>query len=254
MGTTPAVKPALRFIEMGEHTRRRYLKYVIGAAGALGAFISLIYLRFAGPPQERKMPAETEEATSRSGIPPGQMEVEKLRVLHVGEIPEFDPETWSFQASGLVDNPFTLSWGEFQRLPATEDVSDFHCVTGWSKLDNRWGGVSFRAIYERARPKENAKYATIICEGGYTTSLPLKDLLDEGVMFAYKLEGRELEPRYGGPLRLVVPKKYAYKSAKWVRAVKFTEFQELGFWESQGYSNTADPWTEDRYMSGLRSE
>jgi DMSO/TMAO reductase YedYZ molybdopterin-dependent catalytic subunit len=98
-----------------------------------------------------------------------------------------------------------------------------------------------------AQPKENAQYATIICDGGYTTSLPLSELLDDDVLFVYNLDGKELEPKYGGPLRLVVPKKYAYKSAKWVRKVRFTQQEELGYWEVRGYSNTADPWTEDRY-------
>ena len=140
-----------------------------------------------------------------------------------------------------------LDWKEFRELTEIESLSDFHCVTGWSKLDNKWGGVQFMTIAEMAIPKDNAKYATIICDGGYTTSLPLKDLLREDVLLAYQLNGGNLEPKYGGPLRLVVPHKYAYKSAKWIRKIKFTEVQELGYWEVRGYSNTADPWTDDRY-------
>jgi len=187
--------------------------------------------------------------TTRSNIPSGQHEITQLQVLHVGGIPKFDLATWTYEVFGLVNKPFVLTWPEFRNLPEIETLSDFHCVTGWSRLDNRWGGVQFKKIYETAEPNDNAHYATIICDGGYTTSLPLQELLDNDVLFAYKLDGRELEPRFGGPLRIVVPKKYAYKSAKWVRKVKFTEQQELGYWELRGYSNTADPWTEDRYSS-----
>jgi DMSO/TMAO reductase YedYZ molybdopterin-dependent catalytic subunit len=192
---------------------------------------------------------EKESMTTRSNIPSGQHEITQLQVLHVGGIPKFDLATWTYEVFGLVNKPFVLTWPEFRNLPEIETLSDFHCVTGWSRLDNRWGGVQFKKIYETAEPNDNAHYATIICDGGYTTSLPLQELLDNDVLFAYKLDGRELEPRFGGPLRIVVPKKYAYKSAKWVRKVKFTEQQELGYWELRGYSNTADPWTEDRYSS-----
>jgi DMSO/TMAO reductase YedYZ molybdopterin-dependent catalytic subunit len=145
----------------------------------------------------------------------------------------------------MADKVFELTWTEFRNLPEVECVSDFHCVTGWSKLDNRWGGVKFKKIHDMAKPKDNAHFATIACDGGYMTSLPLGELLEDDVLLAYKLNGKDLETRFGGPLRL--PKKYAYKSAKWVRKVKFTEQQELGYWELRGYSNTADPCREDRY-------
>lgn len=147
----------------------------------------------------------------------------------------------------MVENPLTLSYDEFLGLPKSESVSDFHCVTGWSKLDNKWEGVLFKTVSVLVRPLKEAQYVTIGCENEYTTSLPLADLLDSDVILAYRLSGRPLSPDHGGPLRLVVPKKYAYKSAKWVRKLQFTAKQELGFWEIRGYSNTADPWKEERY-------
>jgi len=180
-------------------------------------------------------------------IPPGQRAVSKFPVLHVGPVPEFDPETWDFTVEGLVENPVSLSYEEFLKLPKAVSVSDFHCVTGWSRLDNRWEGVLFKTVFDLVRPLREAKYVTVVAEGNYTTSLPLEDLLDDRVLLAYKLDDKPLEPRHGGPLRLVVPKKYAYKSAKWVRKLRFTEEQELGYWEMRGYSDKADPWKEERY-------
>lgn len=183
----------------------------------------------------------------KSRLPPGQYRVDDLRVLHVGSIPVFNQKTWDFEVFGLVKKPLLLDWSALQKLPQIEIVSDFHCVTGWSKLDIKWGGVGFGTICDMVEPKGEAGYATIICDGGYTTSLPVNDLQENDVLFAYELDGKMLEPKHGGPLRLVVPKKYGYKSAKWVRKVKFMEGQELGYWEVRGYSNTADPWMEDRY-------
>jgi len=148
---------------------------------------------------------------------------------------------------GLVENPLRLSWEEFRRLPQAIVTSNFHCVTGWSRFDNRWQGVLFATVAALARPQPEAAYVTIVAEGGYTTSLPLAELLDKDVILAYGHDGRPLAPEHGGPLRLVVPQKYAYKSAKWVRGLRFTGEQELGFWEARGYSNTADPWREERY-------
>ncbi|WP_455367347.1 sulfite oxidase-like oxidoreductase [[Eubacterium] cellulosolvens] len=235
---------------MNKGSRRSYLKYLIGLFSGIGIVFVTAYF---GLINGSKKPdtAQDRAGTSASRIPPGQYEVDQLQVLHVGEIPAFDPDTWTFEVLGLVENPFTLSWREFQSLPAIKSLSDFHCVTGWSKLDNMWGGIPFKNIYEMARPKKNAHYATIICDGGYTTSLPLAEYLTDDVILAYKLDDRQLEPRYGGPLRLVVPQKYAYKSAKWVRKIKFTEKQVLGYWEVRGYSNTADPWKEERYSGNL---
>jgi DMSO/TMAO reductase YedYZ molybdopterin-dependent catalytic subunit len=186
-------------------------------------------------------------AEVKSKIPPNQRVTSQFPVLHYGGVPRFDPKTWDFRAEGLVQNPVRLSYEEFLSLPKTLSESDFHCVTGWSRLDNKWEGVLFTTVCDLVKPLNEAKYVTIVCEDAYTTSLPLDELLDLDVLFAYKLDGKPLSTEHGGPLRLVVPKKYAYKSAKWVRRLRFTEKQELGFWETRGYSNTADPWKEERY-------
>jgi DMSO/TMAO reductase YedYZ molybdopterin-dependent catalytic subunit len=181
-------------------------------------------------------------------VPPNQRVTSKFPVLHEGPIPKFDPKKWDFVVEGLVKNPVRLSYEEFLKLPKVVSISDFHCVTGWSKLDNKWEGVAFKTISDLVKPLKEARYVTVVAEGNYTTSLPLEDLLDNDILLAYRLDDKPLEPKHGGPLRLVVPKKYAYKSAKWVRKLKFTEEQEQGFWEKRGYSNTADPWKEERYV------
>lgn len=181
-------------------------------------------------------------------IPPNQRVTSKFPVLHVGSVPKFDPETWDFAAEGLVHNPTRLTHKEFLKLPKVVSVSDFHCVTGWSRLDNKWEGVAFKTIANLVRPFDNAKYVTAVCEENYTTSLPLQDLLKNDVLLTYRLNDEPLQTEHGGPLRLLVPKKYAYKSAKWVRKLRFTEKKELGYWEKRGYSNTADPWKEERYV------
>ena len=180
-------------------------------------------------------------------LPPGQRVVRRAPSLHIGAIPKFDEKTWSLTVSGLVESPLNLSWQDLLGLPTVTSVSDFHCVEGWSVLDQRWEGVPFKAIVEMAKPKGEAKYVTFECDDGYTTSLPLTDLLDTSVLLACKLEGRFLSPERGGPLRLIVPKKYAYKNAMWIRKIRFASERELGYWEGRGYSDTADPWKEERY-------
>lgn len=196
-------------------------------------------------------------------LPPGQYEVSSLRPLTYGKVPSIDEKSWNLKVDGLVREPVTLNYDEVRALPRTISVSDFHCVTGWTKFGNRWEGVGFREIMRMVRPKVNAKHVLFICEvtyplppkdelfgsvsGPYTTSLPLEDLDREDVLLAYSLDDHDLPREHGGPLRLVVPHKYGYKSAKWVREVRFIEEGELGFWESRGYSDTADPFTNDRY-------
>lgn len=184
---------------------------------------------------------------TKARIPPNQTVTSKFPVLHMGSVPAFDPKTWDFTVDGLVKNAVKLTYAEVLNLPKTVNISDFHCVTGWSRLDNRWEGVPFKVIHDLVKPLDEAKYVTVVAEGDYTTSLPLNNLLEDDVLLAYRLDGQPLKVEHGGPLRLVVPKKYAYKSAKWVRKLRFTERQELGYWEKRGYSNTADPWNEERY-------
>ncbi|MDD5615920.1 MAG: sulfite oxidase-like oxidoreductase [Candidatus Methanoperedens sp.] len=180
-------------------------------------------------------------------LPPNQRLTPDFPILHFGNVPEFDRGTWDIRVEGFVKNPIKMTYDELLSLKKTESISDFHCVTGWSRFDNKWEGVRFSAIAELAMPKENTRFVTIECDGGYTTSLPVSELMEPDVLLAYAFNGEPLESAHGGPLRLVVPKKYAYKCAKWVRRVVFTEEQELGFWEQRGYSNTADPWKEERY-------
>jgi DMSO/TMAO reductase YedYZ molybdopterin-dependent catalytic subunit len=217
--------------------RRKFIVILTGLSTALAISASTIYRWF----------DQSLEIVKDKLLPPGQRKVDKLRILHVGTVPKFDEKEWTFEVYGMVENPLELNYEQFKELPDVVRTSDFHCVTGWSKLENKWEGVQFATIMEKAKVQVNAKYATIECEQGYTTSLPVEDLIQENVLLAYRLDDEDLPPQYGGPLRLVVPHKYGYKSAKWIRKIKFTEEQELGYWETRGYSNTADPFKDDRY-------
>lgn len=183
----------------------------------------------------------------RERLPPGQSEVDELPVLHAGGVPDISKEKWSLRVYGEVENPVKYSYADLLKLPKTEIVVDIHCVTKWSKLGTRWGGVKFTELFKVVKPTSRAYFAVFKSEGGWSTSLPVRDIEDEDVIIAYEYEGRDLELVHGGPVRMVVPKKYFYKSAKWLREIKFAENDELGFWERSGYSDTADPWTEDRF-------
>jgi DMSO/TMAO reductase YedYZ molybdopterin-dependent catalytic subunit len=180
-------------------------------------------------------------------LPPGQHVTLKWPVLHEGGIPEFNPAAWTFEARGLVENPLRLSWGEFQALPRGRVKADFHCVTTWSKFDNEWEGVPFAVIAERARPLPEARFVMVHAEGGYSTNIPIEDLLRDNVLFADFHAPEPLTAEHGGPLRLVVPHLYAWKSAKWVRAVEFIARDRPGFWEQVGYHMYGDPFKEQRY-------
>ena len=180
-------------------------------------------------------------------VPPNQRLTRGWPVLHASPVPKFNPAIWSFRVWGEVENEFELTWDEFRALPTLQTQSDFHCVTGWSKLDNSWEGVSFRTIADRAQPKPSVTHVLIHAEYGYTANLPIEDVLDDDVLFAWSHDGEPLEAQHGGPLRLVVPKLYAWKSAKWVRGVRFMDKDERGYWEVRGYHNRADPWREERY-------
>lgn len=187
-------------------------------------------------------------------LPPGQYEVASLRTLTIGKVPSFDMVSWNLIVNGLVKNPITLTYEEVVSMTKVSSVSDFHCVTGWTKFSNKWEGISFRTIIDMVQPEDEAKYILIICDGGfsnepYTTSLPIEDLSREDILLAFRLDDKELPMENGGPLRLIVPHKYGYKSAKWVREIRFVDGPILGFWESRGYSNSADPFTENRYSN-----
>lgn len=186
-------------------------------------------------------------ADVKERLPPGQKLVKGWPVLHYGPNPSFDPNSWDFRVWGEVSNPLTLQYSEFRALPVTEVVADFHCVTKFSVLDNRWEGVSFRVVHDMVEPKQTATHVMAHCEYGYEANIPMKVLLDDDVLFAWARNGEPLSPEHGFPLRLVVPSRYAWKSAKWIRGVEFMSGDRRGFWEERGYHNNADPWGEERY-------
>jgi DMSO/TMAO reductase YedYZ molybdopterin-dependent catalytic subunit len=180
-------------------------------------------------------------------IPPGQTLTQKWPVLTYGLTPRFDPGRWTFRCFGLVEQEVGWTWAEFQRLPRVRIVSDVHCVTRWSKLDNEWEGVAIGEILSRVRIKPGARYVMVHADPDYTTNLALDDLAQPDVLLALKHHGRDLEPDHGGPCRLVVPRLYFWKSAKWVRALEFLDVNPPGFWEQNGYHMHADPWPQERY-------
>jgi len=180
-------------------------------------------------------------------IPPGQRLVKGWPVLQYGPIPRFDESTWTFEVTGLVERPFSLTYNELKALGPARIQADMHCVTGWSTLDNEWEGVLFRTLAERAGPKPEAAWVVTHCEYGYTSNLSLRAMMDDDVLVAWGHGGEPLAPEHGFPLRLVVPKRYAWKSAKWLRGLEFTGRNERGFWEVRGYHTHADPWREERY-------
>jgi len=180
-------------------------------------------------------------------LPPGQYLTKKWPVLSYESTPRFDPATYRFRVWGDVENPFELSWDELQALPRTALTADFHCVTTWSRYDNAWEGVAIRDIIARAKPTDQTQYVVAHSWTGYTTNMPYADFNDDDVLIAFNHDGAPLEPDHGGPVRLVVPKLYAYKSAKWLNGLEFLSTDHPGFWEVRGYHNHADPWLEERY-------
>ena len=186
-------------------------------------------------------------AAGADRLPPGQYLTKKWPVLSYESTPKFDPEKYRFKVWGEVENPLELTWAELLALPRVQLTTDIHCVTTWSRYDNAWEGVSIREILQRARPTANAHFVMEHSWTGYTTNIPLAAIDDDDVILALKWEGRDLEPEHGGPVRLVLPKLYFYKSAKWLSGLEFLSKDRPGFWEVRGYSNSADPWQEERY-------
>jgi DMSO/TMAO reductase YedYZ molybdopterin-dependent catalytic subunit len=180
-------------------------------------------------------------------LPPGQKLTAGFPVLDLGVQPEISPAEWRLKVDGLVERPATLTWEQFHALPQIEDVSDFHCVTTWSKYDCRWGGVAFTTLYELVQPGPEARFVYFTSYDGYSTNVSLEKCLDDDVLVATSFEGRPVSREHGGPARVIIPKLYAWKGAKFVNGIAFLAEDKLGFWEVRGYSNTADPWTEDRY-------
>ena len=193
----------------------------------------------------RGVTARTEAATDR--LPPGQKLTTGFPVLDLGVQPEITEQDWRLRIDGLVENPVSLTWSAFNALPQVEDVSDFHCVTTWSKFDCRWGGVAFTTLYELVRPSPGAGFVYFTSYDGYSTNVALEKCLDADVLIATRFDGAPLPLEHGGRARVIIPKLYAWKGAKFVHGITFLAEDKLGFWEVRGYSNTADPWTEDRY-------
>jgi DMSO/TMAO reductase YedYZ molybdopterin-dependent catalytic subunit len=180
-------------------------------------------------------------------LPPGQYLTDKWPVLHAGSVPETDLSTWDFRVFGEVESPITLSWEGLQSLPSTEIELDIHCVTRWSRFDARFRGVHWRDLAELVKPKPAGRYVVAHAEQGFTANVPLKALEDENALIAYEADGEALTPDHGWPLRLVIPSKYFWKSAKWLRGIELVSKDHPGFWERYGYHNDADYWKEERY-------
>ena len=183
----------------------------------------------------------------RSRTPPSQVLTQKWPVLHYGLVPKVDLTRWRFRVSGAVGNPFELTWAELQAIPRQTVTCDMHCVTHWSRLDNVFEGVPLAPILERAKLPPEAGFVLVHADPEYTTNLPLEDLLQPGNLLALRYNGEPLTPEHGGPVRLLVPHLYLWKSAKWVKGFEFLEEDEPGFWEQNGYHMRGDPWEEERY-------
>jgi len=199
-----------------------------------------------GPPNRDGLPK----------LPVGQHVVHNWPVLDLGDVPDVPREEWRLDIGGLVENPVRLSWADLLALPQVEDVSDFHCVTTWSRFDNHWKGVRFRTLAELAIPGADAAY--VLCTGydrapgttiPYTTNLPLARAVEDDVLLVHTWEGQPLPREHGGPCRMITPKLYAWKGTKWIRRIDFLARNQRGFWEERGYSDTAEPWLNDRYSS-----
>ncbi len=193
--------------------------------------------------------AGKEQPTVRSEnrLPPGQKLVHNWPVLDLGVHPEVPLDKWQLKIHGHVEKPVTLNWEQFLALPQFTDVSDFHCVTTWSKFDVEFEGVAFFTIADLVKPKPSATHVFFKSYDGYSTNNPLDVCMDDDVLIAHKAYGRQIPLEHGGPARVIVPKKYAWKGAKFVREITFLDRDILGFWEVRGYSNDADPWLEQRF-------
>ncbi len=190
---------------------------------------------------------EVDEDIQDDRLPPGQHIVNNWPVLDLGFKPEVSLEDWRLTVDGLVDNPITWTWEDFQAQPPFSCTSNFHCVTTWTQFDMAWEGVSFQHLLALVRPKPSARFLLFEAYDEYTTNLPLNACDDEDVLLAYKWNGKPLSKDHGGPVRMIVPKRYGWKGAKWVKKITFSEKDQKGFWEVRGYSNTALPWDNDRH-------
>lgn len=186
-------------------------------------------------------------APERERVPPGQFVTNGWPVLHYGGVPRFTPATWSFKVWGCVEKPIELNYETFRAMPQVERTMDIHCVTRWSKLGMTWEGVPMRHLLDLVRPTPEATFVIAHAEAGFTANLPFASLLDDDVMLAHRADGKDISAEHGWPLRLIVPSRYFWKSAKWLRGLEFTTRDKPGFWEQNGYHNDADPWKEERH-------
>ncbi|MDP2230060.1 sulfite oxidase-like oxidoreductase [Methylotenera sp.] len=189
------------------------------------------------------------KTNTNSRVPAGQNQVKNFPVLDIGIKPTVTKEEWSLHVYGLVENELLLDWAAFLALPQITDVSDFHCVTRWSQLDMEWQGVRAQHVLALVAPLSTAKFVTLHGYDGYTTNIALEALLDDDVIIAHSVLGAPLTREHGGPVRMVVPKRYAWKSAKWLKAIELHAEDKPGFWEVRGYHNYADPWREERFSN-----
>jgi DMSO/TMAO reductase YedYZ molybdopterin-dependent catalytic subunit len=196
---------------------------------------------------DRKKVIKSPDTERANRIPPNQKVTEDWPVLHFGPVPRIDISKWIFIISGLVEKERTLSYQEFISLPRVKVFSDIHCVTGWSRLNNLWEGVSTSLIKDLAHILPDARFVLVHSAGGFTTNLSMSDFYEADVLFAIKHDDRPLSPEHGYPTRLIIPRLYFWKSAKWVVGVEFVSEDRPGFWESHGYHNRGDPWKEERY-------
>ncbi len=196
---------------------------------------------------ERLFGGREQDPEIATRIPPGQYRTTKFPVLHYGSVPRTDLAKWDFKVWGEAGSPLTLTWEQFKTLPRKTVDTDVHCVTRWSKLDTTWQGVPIQEILRLADVRPTATHVLAHSEQGYTANLPLSVLDDDDVLLADTFDGKDLEVEHGWPLRLLVPKRYFWKSAKWIRGLEFLDHDILGFWERYGYNNDADPWKEERY-------
>ncbi|MGB2868807.1 MAG: sulfite oxidase-like oxidoreductase [Bacteroidota bacterium] len=195
---------------------------------------------------EKKTVVEGVNYFGKANLPPGQFKTEKFPVLTYGDTPKVAKESWRMRVWGLVE-PKEWTWDEFMKLPQAKLKADFHCVTHWSRFGDVWEGVMFSDLMNAVSVKAEARYVMQHAYGGYTTNLPLKWMLEEDVILVHTVNGTPLEPDHGGPMRVFTPRRYAWKGAKWVKGLEFMAKDKPGFWEVNGYSNSADPWKEERF-------
>jgi DMSO/TMAO reductase YedYZ molybdopterin-dependent catalytic subunit len=187
------------------------------------------------------------ESAGQERIPPGQEVVADFPVLHAGSVARVDRGSFTLTISGLVEPDTVITWEGLLSYPATEQICDIHCVTGWSKLDTTWKGVQVSALLEGLAVSPLARHVVVHAKAGWTTNLPLDELMRSDVLVAYEYEGRPLTAEHGGPVRLLVPRLYLWKSAKWLAGIELTADERLGYWETRGYHALGDPWLEQRY-------